>query len=307
MADAADDPRGTDAVRAQVRRVDERLGLAVARLPLSARTLVSYTRDHVAVRTPSRPNEPIGNSLDLLSPPRPDEVGRWVDRFQETVGRLGSQRLRLRWEVPLTDEPEDPPPGVDEQLAAALASHGLRVERSVVRLLEQLAEVPDAPAELVPVDPPAPGRRAIDRRWHAATVLYRYATGSTPDEWRDWDQDRVAWKIEVQRELAAAGRAKVWLALRHGAPVGRLTVHHDRQGLAGVDDLVVHPAHRRLGIGAALTRAAIAAHRRERPEERIGVEVAPAGPSDRLARRLGLAPHATILSACGDGAGEAGG
>lgn len=298
MADAAEDPRGTDAVRAQVRRVDERLGLAVARLPLSARTLVSYTRDHVAVRTPSRPNEPVGNSLDLLSPPRPDEVGRWVDRFQETVGRLGSQRLRLRWEVPLTGEPEGPPPGVDEQLAAALVAHGLRVERSLVRLLEQLTEVPDAPAELVPVDPPVPGRRAIDRRWHAATVLYRYAAdGPGEDGWRDWDEDAVAWRIDVQRELAADGRARVWLAARHGAPVGRLTVLHDRQGLAAVEDVVVHPVHRRAGIAGGLVHRAVAAHLAGDREARVGVGLAPGSAAERLALRLGFVPHATVWSA----------
>jgi GNAT superfamily N-acetyltransferase len=289
------DPRQPDEARAQVRRLDERLGLAVARLPLSARTLVSYTRDHVAVRTPSRPQEPAGNSLDLLAPPVPTEIGRWVQRFDETVGRLGAAHPRLRWE-----EPPAPSAGggvVTDELVDALAAHGLRVETSTVLLLEALGTTPAAPAELVPVDPPTPGQRATDRRWHAATVLYRYASGSTPEEWRAWDEDRVAWKIDVQRELAVAGRARVWLALRHGAPVGRVTVHHDRQGLASADDLVVHPAHRRLGVGTALTWAAIAAHLRAVPTARVGVEVAPGGAAERLATRVGLRPHATIVCA----------
>jgi GNAT superfamily N-acetyltransferase len=295
MPEPDEDARPGDESRAQVRRLDERLGLAVARLPLSARTLVNYTRDHVAVRTPSRPQEPSGNSLDLLATPAPEEIGRWVQRFDETVGRLGAAHPRLRWE-----EPPAPPAavgGVSEGLADALAAHGLRVEISSVLLLETLGETPAAPAELVPVDPPTSGQRATDRRWHAATVLYRYATGSTPEEWRAWDEDRVAWKIDVQRELAVSGRAQVWLALRHGAPVGRLTVHHDRQGLASVDDLVVHPAHRRLGIASALVGTAIAAHLRAMPDARVGVEVAPGGAAQRLASRLGLRPHATVVRA----------
>jgi GNAT superfamily N-acetyltransferase len=295
MSEADEDPRPPDQPRAQVRRLDERLGLAVTRLSLSARTLVNYTRDHVAVRTPSRPQEPSGNSLDLLAPPAPSDIGRWVQRFDETVGRLGAVHPRLRWEVP--PAPSAAVGVVDEGLAAALAAHGLRVETSVVLLLEALGAAPMAPAELVPVDPPTAGGRATDRRWHAATVLYRYATGSTPEEWRAWDEDRVAWRIDVQRELAVSGRAQVWLALRHGAPVGRLTVHHDRQGLASVDDLVVHPAHRRLGIGTALAGTAIAAHLRALPTARVGVEVPPGGAAERLASRLGLRPHATVVCA----------
>jgi GNAT superfamily N-acetyltransferase len=286
-------PPPADGSRAKVRRLDERLGLAVARLPLSARTLVSYTRDHVAVRTPSRPQEPSGNSLDLLAPPAPAEVERWLQRFEETVGRLGATHPRLRWEVPV----DAPAPAVADGLADALASHGLRLETSTVLLLKDLAEAPAAPAELVPVDPPTSGQRATDRRWHAATVLYRYAHGSTPEEWRTWDEERVAWKIDVQRELAVSGRARVWLALRHGAPVARLTVHHDRQGLASVDDLVVHPAHRRLGIATALARTAIAGHLRAVPDGRVGVEVPPGGAAAGLAARLGLRPHATIVLA----------
>jgi GNAT superfamily N-acetyltransferase len=294
-----EDAPAAEAARAEVRRVDERLGLAVARLPLSARTLVSYTRDHVAVRTPSRPGEAEGNSLDLLAPPRSTEVERWVQRFAETVGRIGAPVVRLRWEQAVTGDAGTDIPDIPDGLPDALREQGLGLTATTALLLGELAEVPPAPAELVPVEAPTSDGRATDRRWHAATVLYRYATGSTPQEWRSWDEDRVAWTIDVQRELALSGRARVWLALRHGAPVARLTVHHDRQGLAGVHDLVVHPAHRRLGIGAALTATAIRAHLRERPGERVGVVVPPEGTALRLALRLGLSPHAAILTAAG--------
>lgn len=292
--------------RAEVRRVDAGLGLAVSRLVLSARSLVNYTRDHVAVRTPSRPDDPAGNTLDLLEPPRADELPRWVARFDETAGRLGARRVSLRWEEPLAPDaggPRAPSPALRD----AAAEQGLAVDTSVVLLLDGLAEVPPAPAQLVAVDPPGANAPATDRRWHAATVLYRYASGSTPEQWREVDHDLVAWRVEVQRELAAAGRAQVWLALRHGAPVARLTVLHDRQGLAGVHDLVVHPVHRGAGIGTALVRTAVAAHLLGRPDDRVGVEVAPGSSAEAIARRVGMRDHATIHAARGDGPGRAGG
>jgi GNAT superfamily N-acetyltransferase len=306
MSDPEPRPSPAGRPRAEVRRVDERLGLAVSRLPLSARSLVNYTRDHVAVRTPSRPDDETGNTLDLLAPPRPEEVGRWVDRFVETAGRVGARRVSLRWEEPLAPDTASPPPP-DPAVVAAAAEQDLRVDTSVVLLLDRLAEAPPAPAELVAVEPPAGDRPATDRLWHAATVLYRYASGTTPQDWRDVDDGLVAWKIEVQRELAAAGRVQVWLALRHGGPAARLTLLHDRQGLAGIHDLVVHPVQRRSGIGAALVHAAITAHLRQHPTDRVGVEVAPGSPAERLARRLGMRGHATVRSARGDRAGEGGG
>jgi GNAT superfamily N-acetyltransferase len=295
-----------DPPRAAVRRLDDRLGLPVARLPLSGRTLVNYTRDHVAVRTPSRPHDAMGNALDLLQTPQPQDLTRWVARFEETAGRLGARRATLRWEQPLTPDavgPEGPSPA----LRAAAEEQGLRLTTSMVLLLDRLEEPRPAPVTLVPVEPPTVEDPAVGRRWHAATVLYRYATGSTPEEWREVDDDLVAHRIEVQRELAAAGRAQVWIALRHGAPVARLTLLHDRQGLAGVHDLVVHPVHRRAGIGAALTHAAVAAHLASHPGDRVGVEVAPGGDAESIARRLGLIPHATIVTAHGAGPERGGG
>jgi GNAT superfamily N-acetyltransferase len=85
--------------------------------------------------------------------------------------------------------------------------------------------------------------------------------------------------------------------MRHGAPVGRLTVAHDRQGLAVVEDVIVHPVHRRLGIASALTHTAVARHLAERPGSRVGLGAEPAGPADHLSRRLGFRPHATVWTA----------
>lgn len=285
----------------EVRRVDDRLGLAVLRASLSGRTLVTYARDHVAVRTPSRPDFLDGNCLDLLAAPTPDALDGWQQRFDETVGRLGAGRLHLRFEQPADALPPDalPPdarPTPDPALAAALTDRGLGLSPVTVLLLDALSTEPSSVgAELRPVEPPGVGPSApVDRRWYASTVLYRYAAGDTPDDWRAADEDVVAWSVDVQRELAAAGRAQVWIAMRHGAPVARLTLIHDRQGLAVVEDVVVHPVHRRRGLAAALTHRALDAHLRAWPGTRVGVAAEPGSAGDRLSRGLGFVPHATV-------------
>jgi GNAT superfamily N-acetyltransferase len=294
----------------KLRRLDERLGLAISRAGVSPRTLVTYARDHVSVRTPSRPDFRDGNTIDLESPPAPGDLAAWVARFTDTIGRLGVQHVQLRWETPL--RPDAPPglPDVDHELLAACAGLGMQVHPTTILLLgEPVAPLP-APAELVPVTPPAlaPGPRGmevshdhtpveVERRWHAVSVLERYFEGETPEQWRDTHPEFTAWVVDVQRELAAAGRATVWLATRHGAPVAKAVVLHDRQGLATVEDVVVHPAHRRLGIAAALTHRAVTAHLATAPGSRVGLGTEPGGAADHLYRRLGFRPHATVLTA----------
>jgi GNAT superfamily N-acetyltransferase len=284
--------------RAEIRRVDDRLGLAVERASLSARTLVTYARDHVTVRTPSRPDFRAGNTLDLVVPPVPDDLARWADRFAETTGSLGVPHVQIRWETPLPGEAPPEPPAPDPDLAAAAADLGFSVSAVTILSLDQLSAPAAAPAELVAVEAPSavPGG-AVDRRWHAATVLYRYGSGDAPDAWREVDEGFVAWSVDVQRELAADGRAQVWLAMRHGGPVGRLTVAHDRQGLAVIEDVIVHPVHRRLGVASALTHAAITRHLEEHPGSRIGIGADPGSSADHLYRRLGFRPHATVWTA----------
>jgi GNAT superfamily N-acetyltransferase len=283
-----------------IRRVDERLGLAVRRVSLSGRSLVTYARDHVTVRTPSRPDFRDGNTLDLLEPPMPDDLARWVARFEETIGILGADRVRVRWEVPLSSEAPSAAPVPDDDLLAAATAVGLALEPTTVLLLHDLVEPPLAPVAIAPVPPPSViDPQPTDRRWHAATVLYRYDGEDTgdPDAWRTWDEEFVAWSVDVQRELAAAERAQVWVAQRHGGPVGRATLVHDRQGLGAVEDVIVHPVHRGLGIAAALVHTAVRAQRHLEPDLRIGLGADPGSRAERIYRRLGFVPHATVWSA----------
>ena len=292
---------GRDAGGPSIRRVDTGLGLAVLRAGLSGVTLVTYTRDHVAVRTPSRPDYHDGNTLDLTGgAPAPGDLDGYLARYQETVGALGAQHVRLRWEEPLA--PDAPPsvPEADPGLAAAAAAHGLELSALTVLLLADLpppaGSGPAAVCEPVPPPEGEPGG-AVDRRWHASSVLYRYAVGDTPDEWRGEDGGFTAWSVEQQRELARVGRCRVWVATRHSIPVARCTLLHDRQGLAVVEDVVTHPAHRGRGIASGLVHAAVGDHLDTDPGARVGVAAAPGPAGEVLYRRLGFQPHATVWTA----------
>jgi GNAT superfamily N-acetyltransferase len=293
MSGSTRDPGGT------VRRVDDRLGLAIERVGLSGRTLVTYARDHVTVRTPSRPDFRDGNTIDLLAPPTPRELPGWIDRFGETIGMMGAQHVQLRWETPLRPDAPAGAPAPDAELGEALTGLGFRLDPVTMLLLDELRPPVREPAtELIPIEAPSavPGG-AVDRRWHAATVLYRYFEGETPDDWRDWNHEFTDWAVDIQRELATAGRAQVWIAARHGGPVARLTVVHDRQGLAAVQDVVVHPVHRGAGLASALTHRAITHHLGVHPGSRVGIGADPGSDADHLYRRLGFHPHATLWSA----------
>lgn len=272
-----------------VRRLDKGLGLAVTRAGLSGRALVTYARDHVAVRTPSHPDHYDGNTIDLLAPPAAADVPGWLDRFRGTIGQLGARVVSLRWEQPLPADAPAAPVAPDVDLARAFAAHGMDLTPVTVLLLTELSPAPPAVAELVPA--------SDERRWHAALVLYRYDDPAPDADWRAWDQGFARWTVELHRELAASGRSVTWLAYRQGAPVGRATITHDRQGLAVVEDVVVHPAHRRRGVASLLVHRAVAHHLDAHPDARVGIGCEPGSSAERLYRRLGFVPHATVWTA----------
>ena len=282
-----------------IRRLDEGLGLAVLRSGLSAVTLVTYVRDRVAVRTPSRPDYLDGNTLDLTAVPAPGDLAGFLDRFADTIGAVGARHQQLRWEEPLAADAPAVAPEPDAELATAAGELGLSLSAWTVLLLDDLvAPTGGAASTIEPVPPPdGSSGGAVDRRWHTSAVLYRYAAGDSPDDWRGQDDGFATWSMEQQRELARTGRCRVWVAARHAIPVARCTLTHDRQGLAVVEDLVTHPAHRRRGIASALVHAAVADHLEVQPDARIGAVVVPGSAGEALHRRLGFRPHATVWTA----------
>ena len=285
-------PGSGDAAGVHVRRVDDRLGLAVLRVGLSGRTLVTYARDHVTVRTPSRPDFADGNTLDIVAPPAPSDIADWVARFGSTIAVMGAAHVRVRWEGAVGAS-------VPEELADACAREGLSLSTRRVALLDRLPETPVSDdLELSEVAAPSLQQGAAnDRRWHAATVLYRYALGRGPEDYRAYDEAASRWSVDVQRELASAQRARVWVAVRHGVPVARCTVTHDRQGLAAVQDVITHPVHRGRGVATALVERAVRRHLAQDPGARVGIAHHPETPQQRFVSGLGFRWHATVFTA----------
>jgi GNAT superfamily N-acetyltransferase len=278
-----------------VRRVEGRHGLAVLRAALPPVTLVTTTPEGTVVRTPSRPDFHDGNVLDLARVPDAAVLGRALRRAEEQSHALGARLVRLRFEEPLA--PDAAPgefPSLAPSLAAACAAEGL-AHHDLVVLLRDAAGAPSvaAPAGVELVGPlPAEGDAALDRRWHGAAVLQRYADGDDVAGWRDVDAGLAAWAHGVRRALALAGRARVLLAVRQGIPVGTVTLAGDGAGTAVVEDLVVHPVHRGLGIATALVHRAVSDP--ALAAVRVGSVVVPGSASERLHRRLGFRPHAVV-------------
>jgi GNAT superfamily N-acetyltransferase len=282
---------------AEVTLRDDGLAQRALRVGVSPRALIVHLGTDVVVRTPTRPGQHDGNVVDLLAPPRPEDVPALVERVERAMTPLGVRHVHVRFELPVDERPEP-------ALTAALTAQ--RLELAWLRAME-LAVVPDgasdpaAVAGLAVERLPAPSAdgtvTAVDRRWHAAAVLDRYAVGDDVPTWRDWDEEDAAWARATVRELALLGRAEVWLASRHGMPVATLTVVRDLDGIAVVQDLVTHPTHRRRGVATALLTAVIRDHRARRPDERFLATVAPGSEAERFLAGRGMRPVADVCLA----------
>jgi len=272
---------------AGVRRREDGLALRALRVGVHPGALIIHVGTDVVVRTPSRPDHAEGNVVDLLVPPDASGIGARLEGVRRLMEPVGVGETRLRYELPpgLPDEPER---------AAALRAEGC--ERAEHRVL---ALAVDRLPEQAPALPPAVSVERLEgpdgdviagRRWYAASVLDRYRAGDDVSVWRAWDDVWGAWDRERVGALARLGRAEVWLASRHGMPVATVTLLDDQDGLAIVDTLVTHPAHRRRGIGRALLGTALASLRSATGLGRIAIAVDPGSAADGLALAMGFLP-----------------
>lgn len=194
------------------------------------------------VRTPGRPDHPAGNALHLATPLTSASVPAARAALDE---RFPTGRARLV--APLADE------GVPE-----VRGH----HPSVLRLLRWVGGGRPGRDDLA-ISPPDD-----DRAWHGLTVLHRHAGPPGEDRARGAADDRLRWWIDGLRDLVGQGRARVLRAVRFGTPVAAGVLHwapgaavgEEHAGLAVVADVVVHPAHRGLGIGRAVARQLVATH-----------------------------------------------
>lgn len=268
------------------------IGLAAERLGHGPDVLVTTASDHVALRTPTRPDHFSGNAIHLFAPP--ETVGPWLKRHADSIGHLpGVTGAFLSWEVPVDvvadgdlDSllPDDVPSDATvEAVSAMVWRPDLRETGSTTRL-----------AALAALDVVDPGRLDIrsgadEHVMAGARALYLQAGwGTDVDYWR--------WHMAQQRDLMVAGRCDVWVAYAMGIPAGRASLMHDRQGLAIVEDVVTHPLHRRKGLASALVVHAMRHHLDAHPGDVVVIRADATGPARRLYERLGFVTVATDIS-----------
>ena len=159
------------------------------------------------------------------------------------------------------------------------------------------------------------GPPADDRGWHGLTVLHRHAAAPGEDRTRGADDGRLRWWVDGLRTLVAQGRARVLRAERFGTPVAAGVLHWspstpvdgDHAGLAVLSDVVVHPAHRGIGIGRTLTDALVAQHLADFPRAAVwGVWEHP-GPTAPTDAPTGWRTTDELLVLTRDGDGPDGG
>lgn len=281
------------------------IGLAAERLGHGPEVLVTTASDHVALRTPTRPDHFSGNAIHLFSPPT--AVGPWLDRHARSIGQIsGVDGAFLCWEVAADLAPETSD-GHDEA-TASLAAHlpadvpdAAEVEAvSAMVWRPDLTDV-DGSARLAAVealsglDPTALDPTALDIRTGAAEhvmagarALYLQAGWGTEVEyWR--------WHTAQQLDLMVAGRCDVWVAYVMGIPASRSSLMHDRAGLAIVEDVVTHPLHRGKGLASAMVAHTMRHHLASHPGDTVVIRVDANGPARRIYERLGFVTVATDI------------
>ncbi len=266
------------------------IGLAAERLGPGPEVLVTTAVDHVALRTPTRPDHFSGNALHLYEPPA--AIRPWLDRHATTVGSVpGVERAFVCWEVdddlagtrPRAAAPDDLPDDAGVDLV------------SVLEWRPDLA--PDDPARrgaLADLEVRDPGGLDIrsgrdDRVLAGARALYLHA---------GWGDDVAYWRWHTaqQLDLVVAGRCDVRVVFVAGIPAVRASLMHDRDGLAIVEDVVTHPLHRRRGLASALVVDLVGRHLATHPHDRVVIRADADGAARRIYERLGFVPTATDVA-----------
>lgn len=205
------------------------------------------------VRTADRPDHPAGNAVHHRAAVTAEELPARVADLDQRFPH-GRARLVL---------PHDP---------ALLTGDHAGLLPTVVEVLRRGAGAA------------TPGRRDTslaapvdDRDWHGIAVLHRHASLPGEDRARGRQDERLRWWVAGLRELVTTGRARVLRAVRFGTPVGVGVLHwvpgavvgDDHAGLAVVADVVVHPAHRGIGVARTITEALVAQHLADFPRASV--------------------------------------
>jgi GNAT superfamily N-acetyltransferase len=224
--------------------------------------------DATVLRTQGRPDAIAGN---VLLRRVPVTAATLEDAMDDVRKRFGHPQTTARFVT-----------ACDDELAAAV--QGRRDLRWTRRALVTLDEPVATTAGWivrgdVKVRPPAD-----DRGWHAIAVLHRHAARDADEaarRSRGDDDERLQWWVEGQRQLVALGRARLVRAERFGTPVGcatlawepRIEVGPDHAGLAVLHDLIVHPAHRQIGVAATMLAHLVDVHLRDFPRARVAAVI----------------------------------
>lgn len=246
---------------------------------LGPRVVTADLDGRTVVRCPGRPDYHDGNALLLHEPLTVASLDTVLDDWSSRFGTVpGIEQRVLRWAE--TDERDA------AALDAALRARGLLLRWTTHLELERLPEAVAGVDGLELVFPGDP------KRWHGVTVQFRHSGWSDDDAFWEW------W-VDGLRVLNDQGRALTSLAYRWGVPVGTATVHWDpvvdvgpdHAGLAVVDDVVVHPAHRRSGVASRLVHELVGRILADKPRARVVLRTDDAQP---LYERLGFRARATL-------------
>lgn len=261
--------------------------------------------ERAVVRTPGQPDGDEGPGIMLLGPP--PSPGTLRDAVLELATRFPDPGARRRV---VSRRPDD---ASDDGASAGEASDGEASDDAGSGGLERrpldVLVLPDPAAAAgswsrrsdVVLRPPGDGRG-----WHAVTVLRRHAAvgaGEARARARGGRDDLLRWWVEGRRRLVAEGRARVLVAERFGTPVATGTlawapaveVGTGAAGLAVVTDVVVHPAHRRIGVATSVVGRLLADHLADFPLAAVAT-IVPATLTPALVHR-GWQVHDRLVSA----------